>query len=132
MAYDTDTPTERRKTSISAAVGKEPKLSEASTNEQIASAYNWYSYSSESGDSKKYVLAYIKKTFKGGEAVAKKLSLLKDWEFGATGWMARQLSLGNALPKEIMVRFNDRLKALNVKAVPLVEVVEQKVGKSVV
>lgn len=137
MAFENmdDTKAERRKTSISAAVGKEPKLSEDSANEQVMAAFNWYSYSSEAGDSKKYVLKYLKETFRGGEAVAKKLSVLKDWEFGATGWMARQLLIGCALPKEYAERFKLRLKELNEKAAKVVQVIveeEKKVAKPVI
>lgn len=137
MAFENldETKAERRKTSISAAVGKEPKLSEDSANEQVMAAFNWYSYSSEAGDSKKYVLKYLKETFRGGDAVAKKLSVLKDWEFGATGWMARQLLIGCALPKEYAERFKERLKELNEKAAKVVQVIveeEKKVARPVI
>jgi len=138
MAFENldETKAERRKTSISAAVGKEPKLTETSTNEQVMAAFNWYSYSTETGDSKKYTLQYLKKTYpKGGEAVAKKLSVLKDWEFGATGWMAKQLLNGNALPEAFVERLQVRLKDLNDKAAKIVQVVteeEQKVARPVV
>jgi hypothetical protein len=138
MAFENldETKAERRKTSISAAVGKEPKLSEASTNEQVMAAFNWYSYSTETGDSKKFVLAYLKKTYpKGGEVAAKKLSVLKDWEFGATGWMAKQITNGNSLPKEYAERFNARLKDLSEKAGKVVQVIveeEKKAAKPII
>lgn len=116
----------RRKSSISAMVGREPKLSNESTNGQIMEAFNWYSSTTDSGDSKKYTLQYLKKTFKGGEAVAKKLSVLKDWEFGATGWMARQLTNGNKLPETLLERFNTRMKALNEKAAAVIAPLQQQ------
>lgn len=135
MAFENldETKAERRKTSISVAVGKEPKLSDKSTDGQVMDAFNWYSYSSEAGDSKKYTLQYLKKTFKGGDAAAKKLSVLKDWEFGATGWMAKQLLNGNSLPETVMERLNVRLKDLSEKAGKFVQVIvaeeDQKVAK---
>lgn len=120
------TKAERRKTSISAAVGKEPKLSESSTEAQVYDAFNWYSYSAETGDAKKYTLQYIRKTFKGGEEVAKRIGGLPDWEFGATGWMARQLMLGNKLPATYSERFQARLKTLNEKAKTLIALEEKE------
>jgi hypothetical protein len=119
------TKAERRKTSISAAVGKEPKLSDKSTEAQVYDAFNWYSYSAETGDAKKYTLQYIRKTFKGGEDVARRIGMLSDWDFGATGWMARQLLLGNSLPPAYADRFKTRLTALNTKAKTLVELEEK-------
>jgi len=131
MAFENlDTPSERRKTSITLAVGKEPKLSESSTNAQVLDAFNWYSYSTEVGDSKKFTLQYIKKAYpKGGDTAAKKLSVLKDWEFGATGWMAKQLINGNTLPKAYQERFETRLKDLNEKASKIVQIVVEEEEK---
>lgn len=105
--------------SIASAVGKEPKLSETSTNSEVIAAFNWYSYSSDTGDSKKYVIQYIQKSFKGSGALVKKLSLLKDWEFGPAGWVAKQLMNGNKVPADYLTRFEQRLSDLNAKATRL-------------
>ena len=107
---------ERRRQGITSAIGKEPKLSETSTNGQVCAAFNWYRYEHDDSDAKKYTITYLQKTFKGGEVVAARMKELPDWEFGATGWMTRQLSLGNSLPKEYMARLTDRLATLNMKA----------------
>lgn len=117
---------EHRKRSIANAVGKEPKLTETSKGEQVCAAFNWYRYEHDDSDAKKFTLTYLQKAFKGGETVAARLKELSDWEFGATGWMARQLSLGNSLPKEYMTRFNERLGLLNEKAKKILKVEEAK------
>jgi len=118
---------EHRKRSIAGAIGKEPTITAASTVGQICAAFNWYRYERDDSDSKKYTIAYVQKAFKGGEAVAARLKELSDYEFGATGWMARQLSLGNSLPAEYMTRMNERLGDLNTKAKKIIKVVEEKV-----
>lgn len=118
---------ERRKQGIASAIGKEPTLSETSTVGQICSAFSWYRSERDDSDSKKYTLTYVQKAFKGGEQLAARLKELSDYEFGATGWMARQLSLGNSLPKEYMTRLNERLGDLNAKSKKVLKIVEEKI-----
>lgn len=118
MSVDEDaesrlTKRERGALHIGRAIGKEPKLTEETTNEQMLAAFNWYSYNYVGSDSKKFVLNYLKKAFKGGDQVAAKFADLEDWRFGATGWMAKQLHDGHKLPASYMERFQERLKALN-------------------
>ena len=118
-----------KKQSIAIMVGKEPTLTSQSTKAQVCDAFNWYSYSCDMSDSKKYVIAYLKTQYKkAADTLVARLNLLPDWEFGPTGWMARQINIGNELPPEYNLRFQDRLKTLNEKAKVLAERANKEVA----
>lgn len=101
---------QRKSNSISAAIGKEPVLTETSNESEVIRAFNWYNYSCDGNDAKKYVVSYLTKQFpKSATAIQKRFVHISPHEIGAVGWMAKQRLNGNTLPSYYMNRLRERL-----------------------
>ncbi len=103
----------RKTNAISAAVGKEPVLSESSSESEVIRAFNWYNYSCDNHDAKKYVTSYLlKKHPKAGVPIQKSLAFIQPYEIGSVGWLAKQVLNGNKLPEYYASRLNERLSEI--------------------
>jgi len=103
----------RKANSISAAVGKEPALTENSSESEVIRAFNWYNYSCDANDAKKYVVTYLMKNFsKSASSVQKTFGHINAYEVGSVGWMCKQILNGNKLPEYYERRRKDRLLEL--------------------
>lgn len=111
------TPKSRRSNSITAAIGKEPSLNSSSSESEIIRAFNWYNYSCDANDAKKYVMTYLTKTFpKSASALQRSFTTINSHEIGVLGWMAKQKLNGNTLPSYYEQSFRERLEAIILKA----------------
>lgn len=103
----------RRSNSISAAIGKEPVLTENSSESEVIRAFSWYNYSCDANDAKKYVVTYLMKNFsKSASSVQKTFGYINAYEVGSVGWMCKQILNGNKLPEYYERRRKDRLLEL--------------------
>lgn len=105
---------QRKSNSISAAIGKEPVLTENSSESEVVRAFNWYNYSCDGNDAKKYVISYLVKQFpKSAATIQKRFTAhINSHEIGAVGWMAKQRLNGNTLPAYYTSRLRERLVEL--------------------
>lgn len=110
MTLETST---RRVNSIAAAIGKEPVLTETSSDVDVIKAFNWYNYSCDNNDAKKYVVTYMAKNFtKSASSLQRLFGYINAHEVGAVGWMCKQVLNGNKLPEYYERRRKDRLSEL--------------------
>lgn len=96
-----------------AVQGKEPVWSKKEHNCSINEALNWYSYFHDTGDSKKWLLVYLKDT-KAPTKTLEVLSRVPDQEFKNIGFVARMLTRGmvDKTSKESVQKYVQKLMAL--------------------
>lgn len=113
--------------------GPEPNLTEAANKIDIIRMFNWYNQNCEVEDSKNYTIEYITNNFKVDLDTIQSLQKVPDWEYGHSGWISRQLLLGNKPPKQLLTTLNEKISAIKKLAVNIkVELVNKKTDVPIV
>ena len=111
-------------------LGSEPTVSEASTQSEMALAYNWFNYFYTSEDAKSFTISYLK-YIKYDKSTVRKLSQVKAIDLHNIGWNCRLLHSGSNLPEAVWFRVEAKIKELTKDIVEETQDAEEPVVKVV-